>query len=915
MYTLENDEETSARLRKGDFANAPDASAAAGQAGTGAMATAGGPPPGAPTQHTASFTRLFSPQQITSSIKKLGTPGSSVSLSDKRRAVAALIVACVGVFFTAMDQTVVVTVLPKIIADPGINIPFTHLDHAAWIISAYLLGFIIAMPLMGRVSDIYGRRRILILCLIIFGVGSVFCGLAPVLSQVSDLSFLGAIGIDTSSPGLIYLISARFIQAIGGGAVVPVAMAIVGDFYGQERRGLALGIIGAVTEAGGVVGPLYGALIVQHFDWAYIFYFNVPLVIGLVVGAWFLLPKRRRLREGIDWIGAVLLGAVLTCLSLGLAQQGTDLGPTVVNGAAPQNNPISLALAMVFLVIFIMVELKVRWPVVDLPLFKRFPFAASSLVSLLVGAALIIAMADIPLFVDTVLSRQISQADIPLVSGLALLRMTAMIPIGAFLGGWLCGRLSCRLTGVLGLLFVATGFYLMSRWPMNVDWTQITISTVTTGLGFGLVIAPISTTTINAVRATQAGMGSAIVTSLRMVGMMLGLAALTSWGLAYFKHLASQFPSLPPTATTAEFARWSQDYADHLIRSAHSLYSAVFFITMVLALIAIIPAIFLWGTKPAAETLAQAGADTGSLETAAPDPTSDPAQVPAPTAAETLPVAAPLAGMFLANADLLDEVQAADAPPVPPTGDGGDGGSGGRGSGRPRNRRRLLLAAASIGLVLLLVLGGIFAALFWQSSPSSNRAGTTGASSSGATTTPTVVSGPRMFDLALDQGALTSIFVSQLGLQQGTLTDMKVVPEPNDGVVLSLNLHIEASGIHRIMPVELDSTIGIDQQQNIHLHVLHLRRDGLDAGPAAAAHMEQGLNQLLATTLMPSLRSQLKSAKLISIHTSTSMVCGEGIEMLVILIQAPPIQGVPAQPTPTAFCFKGPINVNKLFPS
>src|SRR5205807_7058804 len=174
-----------------------------------------------------------------------------------RVALAALIIACIGVFITALDQTVVVTALPKIIADPGINIPFTQLDHAAWIVSAYLLGFIIAMPLMGRVSDIYGRRRILLLCLFIFGAGSVLCGLAPTFGQNIDLSFLGAIGIDTSSPGLIFLISARFVQAIGGGAVVPVAMAIVSDFYGQERRGLALGIVGAVTEAGGGVGPVY----------------------------------------------------------------------------------------------------------------------------------------------------------------------------------------------------------------------------------------------------------------------------------------------------------------------------------------------------------------------------------------------------------------------------------------------------------------------------------------------------------------------------------------------------------------------------------------------------------------------------------------------------------------------------------
>ncbi|TMC94373.1 MAG: MFS transporter, partial [Chloroflexi bacterium] len=158
------------------------------------------------------------------------------------------------------------------------------------------------------------------------------------------------------------------------------------DFYGPQRRGLALGVIGAVTEAGGVIGPLYGALIVQQFGWQYIFYFNVPIVIGLIIAAWRLIPGGTHTREGIDWIGAALLGLALTCLSLGLAQQGTDLGPTPANAPAPQNNPISIGLAIVFLIAFVLVERKVRWPVVDLSLFKRLHFSATSLVSLLVGA-------------------------------------------------------------------------------------------------------------------------------------------------------------------------------------------------------------------------------------------------------------------------------------------------------------------------------------------------------------------------------------------------------------------------------------------------------------------------------------------------------------------------------------------------
>ena len=186
----------------------------------------------------------------------------------------------------------------------------------------------------------------------------------------------------------------------------------------------------------------------------------------------------RHAREIHKWTNAIRLG-------IREIVQLTRLRPRVE--LIPRWRVPRLSLSKRFPFLRLRLVQETRWPVVDLSLFKRLPFSASSLVSLLVGAALIIAMANIPLFVDTVLRRQINEADIPLVSGLALLRLTAMIPVGAVLGGWLSSRISCRFTGVLGLLFVATGFYLMSRWPMNVDWTQITISTMTTGLGFGLV--------------------------------------------------------------------------------------------------------------------------------------------------------------------------------------------------------------------------------------------------------------------------------------------------------------------------------------------------------------------------------------------------------------------------------------------
>jgi MFS family permease len=864
MYTLEDDQETSSRLNKKEFPTQD------GPEGAINSAPAEGAINLAPTGK-----HRFSSQHVTGSFKQLTTPGKG-NQGDQKFALAALTVACIAVFFTALDQTVVVTALPQIITD--LHIPITRLDHAAWIISAYLLGFVVVMPLMGRVSDIYGRRRIFLLCLTIFGLGSILCGIAPILGNMLNLSFLSIFQIDTSSPGLILLITARLFQAIGGGAIVPVAMAIASDFYGQERRGLALGIIGAVTEGGGALGPVYGALIVQHLGWQYIFYLNVPVVIALIIAAALIVPKGKRLHEGIDWMGALLLGLALTCLSLGLAQQGTSLGPTS-GGATAQNNPIALALAAVFLIAFVLVERKVRWPVVDLTMFKRIPFSASSLTSLLVGSALIIAMADIPIFVDTVLHGS------ALDSGLALMRLTVMIPVGALLGGWLCSRVTCRLTGILGLCFTAAGFFLMSRWPTHVDWNQVTISTVTAGFGFGLVISPIGTTALNAARARQAGMGSAIVTALRMVGMILGLAALTSWALAYFKQLASTYPSLPISATAAQFTRWSQGYANHLIQAAHTVYTSVFFTSMILCLIAIIPAAFLWGNKvPAAEIEAE------------PEP--------------SLHNAMTLAAVDIATAPTgpIPKITTNLAEPSPAE-------KGGKKEKwwKNRKRRRRVILISSISLVVLLV-GGFLATFLIPEDDSTGPTTGIGILQATSTGTTTPISGPRMIQLALDKGALTSIFVSQLNLQSGALTDLNVVPTPNDGLILSLNLHIDASGIHRVMPVELDGVVSIDQQQNLQLRIQRLLRDGNDAGPNAAMSMQTAINQLLTSSVMPALRAQLKGAKLISAHTSSTISCGKNVEMLVLLIQAPPIQGIAAQPKPASFCFTGPINLNKLLP-
>lgn len=556
-----------------------------------------------------------------------GTPVGLPRTAQQAGALFAMVAACCAVFLTALDQTVVVTVLPSITTD--LAIPLQQLDRAAWIISAYLLGYVIAMPLMGRISDLYGRRLVFVICLGLFGAASLVCGLAPLLGEQVDITFLQHVGINVASPGslgdsatlqpgLVWLVAARFVQAAGGGAVVPVAMAVASDYYGPRQRSLALGLIGMVTEAGGVLGPLYGAALVQAFSWQTIFYLNVPLVLILIVMSLFLPKSRpnetpgRSARWRLDLPGTLLLGASLICLSLGLSQEAV-IGSTNLSNASPvQNNPLLIALALLLLLGFVALEIMLArrargetadkgtalLPVIEPTLFRSRAFSASSLVSLLVGAALIIAMADIPLFIVTV------QGGNALASGLALLRLTVMIPIGALIGGWLCARITCRVTALAGLVAAAIGFWLMHLWSLQVDAGQMTLSTLVCGFGFGLVIAPISTTAINAVRGHQMGMAASIVTVLRMIGMILGLAGLTSWGLGRFYEIVRS-AKLPPglTPLSPAFAT----YEAHLATvAAHDVFTSIFLAAGILCLLAVLPALLLEGREASPYTLVRA---------------------------------------------------------------------------------------------------------------------------------------------------------------------------------------------------------------------------------------------------------------------------------------------------------------------
>ncbi len=521
-----------------------------------------------------------------------GSLTTTGKVADAQRATlrvprSAMLVAGLGIFLAALDQTVIVTALWPISQEMAI--PVTELDKAAWVVTAYLLGYTVALPLMGRVADVYGQRKIFLLSLGVFMLGSLLCAIAPSLG---------------------WLIAARGLQAVGGGAVLPVGMAMASHIYSQKHVPFMLGILGAVAEAGGVIGPLWGAAIMQWMDglfkisgWRWIFWVNLPL--GLLFAAlMFFTPSLARLPRfpgRIDWLGAGLLGIGLLALSLGLSTPGSVGAWAGLNSLQPGEQaewltPQTvglLALSLLMFALFAMWQRRAREPLMphDLLSWRNRPFAAANLANLLVGAALIITMVNVPLYVASVLDG--TAAD----GGLMLLRMTAFIPLGAVAGGLLGVRVQYRWVAMAGLLVTAAGFLQMRGWTLQsaddpLTWAGLALN----GLGFGLLISPVTATALLWGGPGRAALSAASVNVARIVGMMVSLSTLTTLGLHRFQELMADHPAAifqNPGETAEQFAQRQADYALAYKTASLDVFTAGFFIAGVLCLVAILFAVWL----------------------------------------------------------------------------------------------------------------------------------------------------------------------------------------------------------------------------------------------------------------------------------------------------------------------------------
>ena len=491
---------------------------------------------------------------------------------------------CLPIFIGALDLTVVSAVLPQVIFD--LEIPLqTGLDEAAWIVTGYLLSYSVAMTFMGRLSDLYGRRRVFLLALVIFGLGSYLVAVAdgwPTRIAQRVYTMVTSDRTEYSQVALMMLIAARMLQAFGGGAMVPVGMALVGDLYPAGMRARPLGLIAAVDTAGWVVGHLYGGIIVQVFDWRLIFWLNLPVCVLALILIRYALHEHpeSRLPGRMDWLGATLIALSLTALNVGLGSP--DPGASY---AESSEEPLVLlpliGISLVFFLLFLWRQARARQPLIPLDLFRRKNFSPAIIANFLIGYSIFVAIANVPLFINTLIAPSLEQGAWD--SGWMLSALTVPMAIAAIPGGWLTSRYGYRMPATLGVLGAVIGFGLMSRWQASIEYAQMAPHLILTGVGFGFTLAPTAAAAVDAATASDRGAASALVIILRLIGMTIGISSMTTYGLERNRVLLTEM---------LEIGVASNEMIQVVMQVAERIIGETFIIAGLVCALAIVP--ILW---------------------------------------------------------------------------------------------------------------------------------------------------------------------------------------------------------------------------------------------------------------------------------------------------------------------------------
>ena len=441
--------------------------------------------------------------------------GSSVQEHVSGNVLVSIGALLLGLLLAALDQTIVSTALPTIVSDLG------GLEHLSWVVTAYLLASTAATPLWGKLGDQYGRKRLFQIAIVIFLIGSALCGAAQNMPQ---------------------LIGFRALQGLGGGGLIVLSMAIVGDVVSPRERGRYQGLFGAVFGATSVLGPLLGGLFTEHLSWRWVFYINLPVgVVALAVIATALHIPRKPTRHVIDYLGTFLIAAVATCLVL-----VASLGGTTWGWGSPQIIGLAV-LGVVLIAAFVAVERRAAEPVLPLKLFRVRTFTLAAVISFIVGFAMFGAMTYLPTFL------QVVQGITPTMSGVHMLPMVFGMLLSSTGSGQVVSRTGrWKVFPIAGTGITALGLLLLHRLDENSSTAEMSAYFFVFGLGLGLVMQVLVLIVQNAVSYEDLGVATSGATFFRSIGASFGVAI---FGTIFASRLGDKLTdalrgtSLPPGVT------------------------------------------------------------------------------------------------------------------------------------------------------------------------------------------------------------------------------------------------------------------------------------------------------------------------------------------------------------------------------
>ena len=450
-----------------------------------------------------------------------------------------------GLFMIMLDNTVVNVALPSIERDLHISI-----SELEWIVTAYALVFASLMITGGKLADMFGRRRLFVVGLVIFTLSSLACGLAP-------------------SAG--FLIGARAVQGAGAALMNPATLSIITATFPPRQRGTAIGIWAGVSALALAIGPLAGGLIVDNINWNWIFFVNVPVgAAGIVASQIFIKESRDTSHEqSIDLPGLVTSGLGLFSLTYALIEGN-------VRGWASPEIIGLFAAAAVLMGAFVLVEHRQRLPMLDLALFRNSSFTGANIVALLVSLGMFGVFFYVSLYIQNVLGYTPTQA------GAMFLPMTVLIILVAPFAGRASDRVGSRwlMGGGMALLGVSLLFY--QRAGVHSDFWTLLPAMVIGGVGMAMTMSPMTSAAMGAVPVDKAGVGSGVLNSFRQVGGALGIAAMGAIVASYL-----------PVHVAARSLLGKQDYVDGM--------HAALLVSAGIAFAAAVVAVLLVHTKPAVE--------------------------------------------------------------------------------------------------------------------------------------------------------------------------------------------------------------------------------------------------------------------------------------------------------------------------